>query len=298
MREGARGLPLSLTAAPDAPDVPVALVPVPGGVFRMGSDAPEAHEEDGEAPSRLVRVRDFLVGVHPVTNREFARFAEATGYVSDAERAGSSFVFHRFVAADAVPTGAVAGASWWRSVPGADWRRPGGPGSSWQERPDHPVVHVSWDDARAFADWAGLRLPSEAEWERAARGGLDGARYAWGDELLPEGRWRCNIWQGEFPVHDSAEDGWSGTSPVGAYPPNGYGLLDVAGNVWEWCEDGFGLPGLPPRPGERVLRGGSHLCHPSYCDRYRVSARTGSTRASTSGNVGFRVAADARGAAT
>jgi sulfatase modifying factor 1 len=176
---------------------------------------------------------------------------------------------------------------WWCGVRGAYWRAPEGPASDLDGRWDHPVVHVSWDDALAYCRWAGRRLPTEAEWEYAARGGLDQARFPWGDELTPGCEHRCNIWQGRFPVRDTAEDGYSGTAPVDAYRPNGYGLFNVSGNVWEWCADWF-----DGSRSQRAMRGGSYLCHESYCNRYRVAARTANTPDSATGNLGFRCAAD------
>jgi formylglycine-generating enzyme required for sulfatase activity len=227
-----------------------------------------------------------------VTVADFAAFVRATGHRTTAERVGWSFVFAGLLAGDAPPTRAIAGAPWWRQVFGADWAHPEGPGSGVAERQDHPVVHVSRDDADAYCAWAGVRLPTEAEWEYAARGGLEGARYPWGDDLHPGGEHRCNIWQGEFPSRNTAEDGWAGTCPVDAFAPNGFGLFNVAGNAWEWTADPF-LPRAEGPDGAAAMRGGSHLCHVSYCERYRVAARTGSTPDSSSGNVGFRVAANA-----
>jgi formylglycine-generating enzyme required for sulfatase activity len=231
-----------------------------------------------------------------VTNTRFAAFAKATGYLTDAERFGWSFVFHLFVRPDQRPALAPgpAAAPWWLPVPEACWRAPEGPGSGIGERPNHPVVHVSWNDAMAYCAWSGTRLPAEAEWEYAARGGLVQARYPWGDELSPHGRHRCNIWQGRFPGLNTAEDGYVGTAPVKSFPPNNFGLYEVVGNVWEWTADRFEAPGA--EPGARAIRGGSYLCHASYCNRYRVSARTGNTPDSSAGNTGFRIAADDEGA--
>jgi len=282
-----------------------------GKQFLMGSDYEKGFSEDGEGPVRKVRLSPFKISRFATTNSEFARFVEATGYETDAERHGWSFVFHLFVGPEARGRvrGSSAGAPWWRAVAGASWRSPEGPGSSWEDRPDHPVVHVSWDDAQAYCGWAGLRLPTEAEWEYAARGGLKGRRFPWGNVLAPSGEHLCNVWQGEFPLKNTAEDGWAGTCPVDAFEPNGFGLHNVAGNVWEWCSDWFSSvyhavesdggrraltdPKGPPSGTARVIKGGSYLCHRSYCNRYRVGARSRNTPDSSTGNTGFRCAADA-----
>jgi formylglycine-generating enzyme required for sulfatase activity len=261
------------------------LVELDGGTFLMGTDDAEGHPADGETPARPVAVAPFAIESVAVSNERFAAFVEATGHVTEAERHGWSFVFMGLLPDDFPPTRAVVGAPWWRQVHGASWRRPEGPASSVDDRLDHPVVHVSHDDALAFCDWAGLRLPTEAEWELAARGGREQARYPWGDELTPGGEHRCNIWQGDFPVRNTLEDGFLGTAPVDAFAPNGFGLHNVAGNVWEWCADAFGTGGA------RAARGGSYLCHASYCNRYRVAARTGNSPDTSTGNIGFRCAA-------
>jgi len=273
-----------------------------GGTFRMGSDDRWAYPEDGEAPVREVEVSPFAIAAQTVTNAEFARFIAETRFVTDAERYGWSFVFGGLLPDDFPPTQAVAQAPWWRKVEGADWAHPEGPQSSVAARSGHPVVHVSWNDARAYCTWAGVRLPREAEWELAARGGLDGKVFPWGDELEPGGEHRMNVWQGEFPTRDVAADGFVGTAPADAFPPNGHGLHNMTGNVWEWTADWFHPtyrqrdrrhdPAGPPTGSSRVQKGGSYLCHHSYCRRYRVAARQGSTPDSTTGNVGFRVAAD------
>ncbi|HEY8458621.1 MAG TPA: formylglycine-generating enzyme family protein [Actinopolymorphaceae bacterium] len=284
------------------------MVKISGGEFLMGGDDPDAFPDDGEGPVRRVRVSPFLIDATTVTNRQFASFVKATGYVTEAERFGWSFVFHLFVGPEQrryVMDATVPDAPWWLGVKGANWRAPEGPGSDISTRPHHPVVHVSWRDAYAYARWAGKRLPTEAEWEFAARGGLSRARYAWGDELTPRGRHRCNIWQGRFPHVNTADDGYVGTAPVKSFPPNGFGLYEVAGNVWEWCADWWStswhVPESPetridpkgPESGDaKVMRGGSYLCHASYCNRYRVAARTKNTPDSSSGNLGFRCAAD------
>jgi formylglycine-generating enzyme required for sulfatase activity len=269
----------------------------------MGTDDPRGYAEDGEGPVHPVELGGYRIGVHTVTNGEFAAFADATEHRTTAEELGSSFVFAGLLPDDFPPTRAVVAAPWWREVPGADWRRPEGPQSSVAGREDHPVVHVSWYDAMAFCAWSGTRLPTEAEWERAARGGREGHHFPWGDEREPGGRHLMNVFQGRFPGHDTAADGWAGTCPVGAYPANGFGLHEMTGNVWEWCADWFApdyyrrSPGTDPTGpatgSVRVLRGGSYLCHDSYCWRYRVDARSANTPDSSTGNTGFRVAAHA-----
>ncbi|WP_051159038.1 formylglycine-generating enzyme family protein [Tsukamurella sp. 1534] len=281
---------------------------VTGGRFRMGDPFDEGHPADGETPVHHVELSPFHLDATSVTNAQFATFVKETGHVTSAEDLGLSAVFH-LAAEPAVraAAGRVEEAPWWLVVDGADWRHPEGPGSTVTDRQNHPVVHVSWHDALAYCAWAGKRLPTEAEWEYAARGGLVGARYPWGNELLPRGRWRCNIWQGEFPTRNTLDDGHLTTAPVKSYAPNGYGFWQMAGNVWEWCADRFGAdyyahspvadPSGPSEPSEgerRVMRGGSYLCHDSYCNRYRVAARSGNTADSASANIGFRCANDAR----
>lgn len=277
-------------------------VALPGGTFTMGDSFNEGYENDGETPVHSVTIQGFRIDVTAVTNRMFSAFVEDTGYRTEAEQYGTSAVFHLLVKAEKKAVlGTAAGAPWWLNVRGADWAHPGGPASHWAETPDHPVVHVSHNDALAYCRWAGRRLPTEAEWEYAARGGLSRKRYAWGDELTPDGEHRCNIWQGTFPGANTADDGYIGTAPVKSFPPNAYGLYEVAGNVWEWCNDWFlpkyyrTSPATDPQGPTigrgRVMRGGSYLCHDSYCNRYRVAARTFNTPDSSSGNCGFRTAA-------
>ena len=288
--------------APDA-DREARFVRLAGGAFLMGAEDGAAHPLDFEGPVRRVRLAPFLLDAVAVSNHRFARFVAATGYRTLAEREGWSFVFAGFLREDHPPTEAVAAAPWWRRVAGACWRHPHGPGSDIEARPDHPVTHVSHADARAYCAWAGARLPSEAEWEYAARGGLVQKRYPWGDELTPGGQHMCNIWQGTFPTRDDGEDGFVGTAPVDAFAPNGFGLSNMVGNVWEWCADWFDPRGHGPHPridprgpaqgAARVMRGGSYLCHASYCFRYRVSARSSATPESSTGHIGFRLARDA-----
>jgi sulfatase modifying factor 1 len=263
------------------------LVDIPAQSFLMGSDDALAYPDDGEGPVRRVEVAAFAIEARAVSNARFAEFVAATGHVTDAERFDSSFVFAGLLPDDHPPTGAVVGAEWWREVIGARWDRPYGPASSLDGLDDHPVVHVSANDADAFCAWAGRRLPTEAEWELAARGGLEGQPFPWGDELEPGGKHRMNVWQGRFPATNTKADGHYATAPVDAYEPNGLGLYNMTGNVWEWTASAFG----PARPGQLALRGGSYLCHASYCRRYRTSARMANTRDTSTGNIGFRCCA-------
>jgi len=277
---------------------------LPGGAFTMGS----ARFYPEEAPPRRAEVGPFWIDETPVTNADFARFVAATGHVTVAERVpgaddcpglppelawAGSMVFD--------PRGhdpAPPGLPWWRFRQGACWHRPLGPGSGISGQQDHPVVHVAWEDAQAYARWAGKALPTEAEWEFAARGGLVGHEYAWGDELAPGGALLANYWQGDFPWCNTLLDGWERTSPVRSYPPNGHGLYDMIGNVWEWTADRWSLPAHPPLgccaaasagPGaEYVIKGGSHLCAPSHCQRYRPAARHPQAADTSTSHIGFR----------
>ncbi len=295
---------------------------IPGGAFRMGSDRHYVEE----APTHRVIVDGFWMDTAPVTNAQFAAFVEATGHVTMAERKPDPRDYpgalpHMLRAGSLVfsptprPVSLKDWSQWWSFKFGADWRHPLGPESSIKGLEDHPVVHVAYPDALAYARWAGKSLPTEAQWEYAARGGLEGAEFAWGDELTPGGRHMANIWQGAFPFQNTVEDGYARTSPVGAYPPNGYGLLDMIGNVWEWTCDWY-EPRHPdealkacciprnPRGGReersydplqpnvhiprKVLKGGSHLCAPSYCRRYRPAARHPEPIDTSTSHVGFR----------
>jgi formylglycine-generating enzyme len=315
-------------ARPAGP-APAGMVWIPGGEFSMGTDEKDAWADEG--PAGPVRVRGFWMDAKEVTNGRFEAFVAATGYRTVAERAPSreslmaqappgtpepkpedlvpgSVVFTP--ARHAVPLDDIRG--WWRWTPGASWRHPEGPDSDLADRIDHPVVHVSWDDAAAYAAWAQKRLPTEAEWERAARGGVAGQRYVWGSRAPSDEFQPANLWQGEFPWKNTLADGWYRTAPVGAFAPNGYGLFDMAGNVWEWCSDWYdrdlhaarhGCSGPPPADPQgpaashdprlpyqpqRVQKGGSFLCHDSYCHRYRPSARHGGAVDTGMSHVGFR----------
>jgi formylglycine-generating enzyme len=320
---------LAVTYWPQAPvEKPSGMVWVPGGEFTMGTDSDLGRPE--EKPAHRVRLDGFWMDETEVTNGQFRRFVESTDYATTAEKAptvdeilGQSRPGTPPPAKEKLVPGSLVFtptpgpvnldnySQWWKWTPSANWRHPEGPGSSIAGKEAHPVVHVSWDDAIAYAKWASKRLPSEAEWEFAARGGLDGKTYVWGDELPGlGGKWRANIWQGNFPYHNRAEDGYDRTAPVKSYQPNGYGLYDMAGNVWEWCSDfyradlyrlraGQGVMVNPTGPASsfdprhlfgpsRVQRGGSFLCSEGYCSRYRPSARQGCSPDTGMAHVGFR----------
>jgi formylglycine-generating enzyme len=272
-----------------------------GGTFLMGTESAEAFPTDGEGPVRKVAVDPFYMDARPVSNWQFREFVQATGHMTESERFGWSFVFHSHVPQEKVDE-RVLGVEWWCSVHGADWAHPEGPDTDIESRLEYPVIHVSWNDAAAYAKWAGKRLPTEAEWEYAARGGLEQKIYPWGDELTPEGRHLCNVWQGEFPKQDLGEDGFTAVGPADAFPANGYGLFGITGNAWEWCSDWFSPeyhlvagktnPIGPPQGTAKVMKGGSYLCHRSYCNRYRVAARTSNTPDSATTNMSFRTVRD------
>lgn len=306
------------TPAPSpAPD---SMVWVPGGTFWMGCDTCGMADA---APQHLVSVDGFWMDRTPVTNADFERFVAETGHVTIAERPLDPKDFPGVPAGMLVPGSAVFSATgqpvaldnplqWWRYTPGASWKQPEGPGSRIDKRADHPVVHVAFEDALAYATWAGKRLPTEAEFEFAARGGLDRNLYPWGNELMPGNKAAANIWQGRFPARDNGEDGYAGTAPVTAFPPNGFGLYDMGGNVWQWCADWYradyyaalALGGPiarnprgpddsfdPQEPGaaKRVLKGGSYLCSEQYCARYLVGSRGKAEVSSGGSNLGFRL---------
>jgi formylglycine-generating enzyme required for sulfatase activity len=292
---------------------------VPAGTFLMGSD----HHYPEETPAHPVTVEGFWMDRCAVTNAEFGRFVEATGHVTVAERAPDPAAYPGADPAQLLPASAVFRKprrpvplndpyQWWINVPMASWRHPRGPQSSLKGLDAHPVVHIAWADAEAYAAWAGKELPSEAEWERAARGGLEGAEYAWGDELTPGGRHMANVWQGEFPVRNDTLDGYDYTAPVHSFPPNGFGLFEMTGNVWEWTTDWYQDHGASPdaccsvdavrrggrdasidpqdpaRIPRKVIKGGSHLCAPNYCRRYRPAARMAHAVDTSTSHLGFR----------
>ena len=272
-------------------------VSVPGQIFQMGDSNRAGNAGDGEWPVHPVSVDGFQIDATTVTNALFAQFVADTGYRTEAEVFGYSAVFYLALAANPDDiVGQPPEIPWWLGVRGADWAHPAGPLSSLDGLSDHPAVHVSWNDALAYCDWAGRRLPSEAEWECASRGGLPGRMYPWGDDWGD--RHRCNIWQGVFPSTNTIEDGWLTTSPVRTFEPNAYGVWQSVGNVWEWCSDWWDPryyaqsplrnPTGPTAGRQRSLRGGSFLCHDSYCNRYRNAARSSNTPESSAANIGFR----------
>jgi sulfatase modifying factor 1 len=298
---------------PGRPPAP-GMVWIPGGAFLMGSD----HHYPEEAPAHREEVAGFWIDRSPVTNAQFQKFVKATGYRTVAERPADPALYQgaspeQLAPASIVfvpPPGPVGPGNhyrWWQYIPGANWRHPEGPGSSIKARDQHPVVHVALDDAVAYASWIGKQLPTEMEWERAAWGGREGCEFAWGDELYPGGVPVANTFQGDFPHHNSRLDGYDRTSPVGAFPPNGYGLVDMIGNVWEWTDSWYGQHGASPSSccggareasidpqsqhgamPRKVVKGGSYLCAPSYCRRYRPPARMAQGIDTSTGHMGFR----------
>nr|XP_054751108.1 formylglycine-generating enzyme-like [Lytechinus pictus] len=273
---------------------------IEGGTFQMGTDSAKIYL-DGESPSRLVTLDPYYIDVYEVSNYEFEWFVNTTGYSTEAENFGDSFVLEARISEEVKKdiSQVVAAAPWWLPVKGADWRHPEGPDSDIYARMDHPVTHVSWNDATAYCKWANKRLPTEAEWENAARGGLKDRLFPWGNKLMPKGQHRVNIWQGEFPTTNTAEDGYAGTCPVTAFEPNGYGLYNTVGNAWEWVADWWTTvhspepqnnPVGPDEGKDKVKKGGSYMCHISYCYRYRCEARSQNSPDSSACNLGFRCA--------
>ena len=301
------------------------MVWIPGGEFNMGTlNAGEKHSE--ESPEHVVIVKGFWMDTTEITNAQFSQFIEATGYITDAEKdfsprdfptakpedlKGGSLIFQLTPGVDPFQCGPSGSTPWWKFTTGATWRHPQGPASDIKDRMNYPVICITWKDAKAYAEWAGKRLPTEAEWEFAARGGLLNKKFVWGDEEKPDGKFMANYWQGSFPGKDNGEDGFTSIAPVKSFPPNGYGLYDMSGNVWELCEDWYSPkfynispkdnplgPAVgtydPNRTGftERVMRGGSWLCDQGYCFRYRPAARSGIDSISSTNHVGFRCVKD------
>ncbi|KAJ8257899.1 hypothetical protein GJAV_G00190930 [Gymnothorax javanicus] len=284
--------------------IPDKMVLISAGEFLMGTNNPEI-PQDGEGPQRKVHLEQFYMDIHEVSNYEFQKFVNATNFVTEAEKFGDSFVFEGILseAVKSQISQSVAAAPWWLPVKGADWRHPEGPDSNITDRLDHPVLHVSWRDASAYCTWAGKRLPTEAEWEYACRGGLNDRLFPWGNKLQPKGQHYANLWQGEFPVQNTAEDGYIKTSPVMSFPANGYGLYNMVGNAWEWTSDWWSVhhttdelhnPKGPATGHDRVKKGGSYMCHKSYCYRYRCAARSQNTPDSSASNLGFRCASNSK----
>ena len=287
------------------------MVRIEAGKYNIGFEGPEACESDGEGPVRDITLDCYYLDQTAVSNAQFAEFIEATGYVTESETFGWAHVFIGQLSNSKQrklrESNTVRGLQWWYAIEGAYWRKPEGPGSTIKKRMDHPVVSVSWNDATAYASWAGKRLPTEAEWEVAARGNNNSQNmYPWGTELEPNGKHRCNVWQGDFPNKNSAADGYLWTAPVTAYRKYDNGFYNLLGNVWEWCADRFHPtwhahaseatrinPKGPASGDSRVMKGGSFLCHDSYCNRYRLGARTANTPDSAATNLGFRCARDA-----
>ncbi len=305
--------------------VPARMVWIPGGTFNMGSSIATDVKHKEEGPAHTVTIRGFWMDETEVTNAQFQKFINATGYVTDAEKdlsakdfpnapaeflKGGSLIFQHTKGVDPYQCGTSGDLPWWKFTPGATWRQPEGPQSNINDRMDHPVICLTWKDVHAYTEWAGKRLPTEAEWEFAARGGLKDKPYVWGDEENPNGKYMANYWQGNFPDVDTGKDGFTQVAPVKSFPANGYGLYDMSGNVWEMCEDWYHPdfykvsssdnprgPALGYDPektgfGEHVIRGGSWLCDEGYCFRYRPSARQGLDTLTSTNHVGFRCVAD------
>jgi len=278
---------------------------IPGGEFLMGNEGDYGFPADGEGPVHTVEIAPFYMDATCVTNEQFNDFINATHYKTEAEKFGWSFVFYGHLTPKQQATAVrarVLGSEWWCRIDGATWRHPEGPGTNIKKRWKYPTLHVSWNDVIAYCKWAGKRLPTEAEWEYAARGGLEQKRFPWGDELEPEGKHRMNVWQGKFPSQNTEADKHYGPAPAQTYQANGYGLYCTTGNVWEWVWDWFDPsyyqtsprenPTGPTATDRRMMRGGSYLCHESYCNRYRTDSRSSNTPDSSTGNLGFRCVRD------
>ena len=276
---------------------------IEAGSFFMGTDYELGFLSDGEGPVREINLSEFYIDKYPITNLNFDKFCQNTGYLTEAEKYGWSFVFYKLISDKTKKniSESVSNAPWWLKVDLANWRNPYGPDSNILDLENHPVVHISWNDALAYANWIGKDLPTEAEWECAARGGLEKNLYSWGNENIDISE-KCNIWNGEFPETNTLIDGWLGTSPVNYFKPNNFDIYDSSGNVWEWTNDWFSSsfhtierketrydPKGPNYGTSKTMKGGSYLCNDSYCNRYRVAARTQNTPDSSTGNLGFRL---------
>ncbi len=284
------------------------MVQIPKGTYTIGTNSNIGFKDDHEEPRTEVTLDSFYIDETTVTNKEFSRFIEDTEYVTEAEEFGWSFVFHYFVSEEEKKQAqAVQGLNWWLAIQGANWKHPEGKDSNINDRMDHPVVHVSRNDALAYRKWANKRLPTEAAWEVAAKGGTDFDKFPWGEDFLIDGKYNANIWQGNFPLDNTLEDGFSNTAPAKYFKPNDYGVYQTIGNVWEWCLNPRGIPlsdfqtnnsqfyyeKYDSKDDEQyAIKGGSFLCHDSYCNRYRLAARNGNTGQSSSNNMGFRCVKD------
>jgi sulfatase modifying factor 1 len=265
------------------------MVLIDSATFEMGTNKP-VFESDHEGPVRNVSVNSFYLDMYEVSNEKFNEFIQKTGYITEAEQFGDSFIFEMLVPEserEKYKDFRAVQAPWWIKMKGVTWNHPEGKDSTIDERMDHPVIHVSWNDAKKYCDFVGKRLPTEAEWEMACRAGLKQKLYPWGNKLNPKGEHWANIWQGEFPMTNTAEDGYISTAPINSFSPNKFGLYNMAGNVWEWTQDNW-----LNDPDAKVKKGGSYLCHESYCWRYRCAARSFNTKDSSAGNLGFRCAVD------